>query len=116
MSVFALQRGAIVMIYVQIHLKVTPEGFHALQDEIGEYNRLMTQEGGKPVGNFVVRVGQGTGDQIHLFAYEDMAAYASAMDKMAVDPEWHAFLARVGSFTSSVDLTVLRPLPESGLQ
>lgn len=104
------------MIYVQVRIKVTPGGFNALQQEMAEYNRLMAQDGGKPVGNFLVRVGEGTGDQIHLFAYDDMAAYAAAMDRMTGDPDWQAFLERVGTFSSSVDLTILKPLPESGLQ
>ncbi|MGI9288351.1 MAG: NIPSNAP family protein [Pseudomonadales bacterium] len=104
------------MIYVQVHLKGAPGGFQNLQNEIGEYNRLMTKEGGKPIANFVVRVGEGTGDQVHLFAYDDMAAYAAAMDKMGSDPEWQAFLGRVGSLASGVDLSILRPLPESGLR
>lgn len=104
------------MIYVQVHLRGAPGGFQSLQSEIGEYNRLMTKEGGKPIANFVIRVGKGTGDQVHLFAYDDMAAYATAMDKMGSDPEWQTFLERVGSFASSVDLSILRSLPESGLQ
>jgi hypothetical protein len=104
------------MIYVQVHIKVSPGGFTALQKEMGEYNRLMTKDGGKPVANFVVRVGEGTGDQIHLFAYSDMAAYAAAMDKMTTDPEWQDFLQRVGSFSTSVDLAILKPLAESQLQ
>jgi len=104
------------MIYVQVRIKVTPDGFNRLQQEMGEYNRLMARDGGRPVANFVVRVGNGTGDQIHLFAYDDMAAYAAAMDKMTSDPGWHDFLQRVGTFSSTVDLTVLKPLPESELQ
>lgn len=50
---------------------------------MADYNQLMALEGGKPVANFVVRVGAGTGDQVHLFACEDMAAYAAAVEKMA---------------------------------
>ncbi len=104
------------MIYVQVRIHCTPEGGAVLQKEMAEYNRLMLRDGGKPVGNFVVRVGAGTGDQVHLFAYDDMTAYAAAMDKMASDEQWAAFLGRVGSVSSRVDISILRPLPESGLQ
>lgn len=104
------------MIYVQVRIQCTPEGGLVLQREMGEYNRLMVRDGGKPVGNFVVRIGAGTGDQVHLFAYEDMAAYAAAMEKMASDEQWSAFLGRVGVVASRVDISILRPLPESELQ
>jgi hypothetical protein len=104
------------MIYVQVRIKCTPDGGRVLQREMGEYNRLMARDGGKPIANFIVRVGAGTGDQVHLFAYKDMAGYAAAMDKMASDADWAAFLQRVGSVSSSVDLSILKPLPESGLQ
>ncbi len=104
------------MIYVQVRIKCTPDGGAVLQKEMAEYNKLMAHEGGTPIANFVVRVGSGTGDQVHLFAYDDMAAYAAAMDKMTGDAKWAAFLKRVGSVASSVDISILRPLPESGLQ
>ena len=45
-----------------------------------------------------------------------LAAYAAAMDRMTGDKEWAAFLNRVGTISSTVDLTILKPLPESGLQ
>ena len=104
------------MIYVQVRIKCTPDGGKLLQQEMAEYNRLMAHDGGQPIANFVVRVGAGTGEQVHLFAYADMAAYAAAMDNMTNDAEWAAFLGRVGSIASSVDLSILKPLPESGLQ
>jgi hypothetical protein len=104
------------MIYVQVHIKSTPDGFRKLQRELAEYNLLMARDGGKPIANFVVRIGNGTGDQVHLFAYPDMAAYAAAMDRMSEDAEWRDFLNRVGTIASSVDIRILKPLPESGLQ
>lgn len=104
------------MIYVQVHIKCTPAGGAVLQQEVAEYNRLMARDGGKPVANFIVRIGAGTGDQVHLFAYDDMADYAAAMDKMANDADWAAFLQRVGTVSSSVDLSILKPMAESGLQ
>ena len=51
------------MISVQVRIKCTAEGFTALNREMAEYNRLMARDGGKPIVNFVVRVGNGTGDQ-----------------------------------------------------
>jgi hypothetical protein len=104
------------MIYVQVRVKATPDGFERLQKEASEYNRLMAQDGAKPIANFVVRIGDGTGDQIHLFAYDDMNAYAQAVEKMGSDPQWQEFLGRVGPYSANVDLSILRPLPSSGLQ
>lgn len=104
------------MIYVQVRIKGTPEGFNALNREMAEYNRLMSRDGATPIANFVVRVGNGTGDQIHLFGYQDVAAYAAAMDKMAADPEWGGFLQRVGALSVTVDISILKPLPDSPLQ
>lgn len=105
------------MIYVQVPVKAAPGmGFSLLRDEVGEYLRLMQKEGARAVGSFVVRVGEGSGDHVHLFAYPDMAAYADAVDKMGSDPEWKEYLARVAPQVESTDLTILRPVPESNLQ
>lgn len=105
------------MIYVHVRVKPVPgHGWDMLQTEMAEYNRLIEKDGGKAVGNFVVRIGDGSGDHIHLFAYEDMAAYATAMEKMGSDPEWQNFLARTGQKVNAVDISVLRPVAESALQ
>lgn len=105
------------MIYVLVRIRPTPgKGLEIAENEIGAYNRLMEKEGGKPIGNFVVRVGEGAGDHVHLFGYPDLGGYADAVDKMAADPRWQEFVARVSPQVASVDLTVLRPLSESSLQ
>ncbi len=104
------------MIYVLVRVKPAPGQGLDVQQEVAAYNKLIVKNGGKPVGNFVVRVGEGSGDHIHLFAYDDMAAYAAAVDKMAADPKWQDFLARATPKVASVDISILRPVPESALQ
>jgi len=104
------------MIYARFQVIPAPGQGPALLAEVGKFNKLVQKHGGKPVANFSVAVGQGQGDHVHVFAYQDWAAFGAAGEALQADPEWLQFLAGVATKVAAVNSAVLSPTPESGLQ
>ena len=105
------------MLYLGIRVTPTAGNGPALLPNTARLNEFVTKHGGKPIANFVVAVGgPGSGDHLHIFAYQDWAAYGAASEALQADPEWQKFLSETGTLVASVGISLLQPLPESGLQ
>lgn len=104
------------MIYAAFRIVSTPGQAAFLAQQVAKFNKIIAKHGGKAVANFVVGVGQGQGDHVHLFAYKDWAAFGASGDALQADPEWLQFLGEAGTKVASVSSSILAPLPESGLQ
>ena len=104
------------MIYAGFRVSPAPGQGPALLPQVARLNKIVQKNGGKPIANFIVGVGQNSGDHIHIFAYKDWAAFGAAGEALQADQEWLAFLADVGTKVGSVSSSVLQPTPESGLQ
>ncbi len=105
------------MIYLGVRVTPAPGQALALLPYVARINEFVTKHGGKATANFAVAIGgQGSGDHVHLFAYQDWAAYGAAAEALQADAEWLKMLADTGTMVASVSLSVLQPLPESALQ
>jgi len=105
------------MIYMGVRVTPGPGQGPALLPTVARLNELVTKHGGKPTANFAVAVGgPGSGDNVHIFGYQDWAAYGAAGEALQADPEWQKFLAENGPKVASVSLSILQPLPESAIQ
>ena len=104
------------MLYAGFRVTPAPGQGPLLLPHVARMNKIVEKNGGKPVANFVVGIGQNQGDHIHLFAYKDWAAFGASGEALQADPEWVQFLAEVGTQVGSVSSNVLQPTPESGLQ
>ena len=104
------------MLYAGFRVTPAPGQGPILLPQVARLNKLVQKHGAKPIANFVVGVGQNQGDQIHIFAYKDWAAFGAAGEALQADAEWLQFLADVATKVSSISSSVLQPTPESGLQ
>ena len=104
------------MIYAGFRVTPAPGQGLMLLAQVARLNTIVKKHGAKPIANFVVGLGQNSGDHIHLFAYNDWAAFGAAGEALQADPEWQQFLAEVGTKVSSISSSMLQPAPESALQ
>ena len=104
------------MIYVGIRVTPTPGQGAALAEAVSPYLKIVQKHGGKPIGVWNVAVGQGWGDYVYLQSYEDIGAYGKATEAIQTDAEWQQLMAKYGPGIASVTVSLLQPLPESGLQ
>ena len=88
----------------------------ALAAAVGPYLKLVEKHGGKPVGAWNVTVGQGWGDYTYLNSFADMGAYGKFNDALRNDPEWQDLMTNLAPQIAAVNISLLQPLPESGLQ
>ena len=105
------------MLYLGVRVTPTAGKGPALLPNTARVNEFVTKHGGKAIANFAVAVGgPGSGDYVHIFAYQDWAAYGAASEALQADPEWQKFLADTGTMVASVSISILQPLPESAIQ
>jgi hypothetical protein len=105
------------MIYLGVRVTPTAGQGQALLPFVAKVNEGVQRAGGKVIANLAVAVGgQGTGDHVHLFGYDDWAAFGSSGETLQADAEWQKMLAETGPKVASVSFSILQPLPESPLQ
>ena len=105
------------MLYMGVRVTPTAGQGPALLPTTARLNEFVAKHGGKPIANFAIAVGgPGSGDYVHIFGYQDWAAYGAASEALPADPDWVKFLADNGTLVASVGISILQPLPESGLQ
>ena len=102
------------MIYEGVRISGAPGA--DLSPHTAQFNKLVEKHGGKAIANFIVTVGQGTNDFVHIFAFKDWAAYGAAGDGLNADPEWLQLLAESGTKVGAISNALMTPLPESGLK
>lgn len=67
---------------------------------------------GELIGFYVTEIGP-LNQVVHLWRYESLADRERRREKLAADPEWHAFLrTNAGSFTHQ-EVKIMKPAPFS---
>ena len=104
------------MIYYAIQALAAPGQEQALRESVATYNKVIQAHGGNPVGNFTVAVGSGVGSVVSIVGYDSAAAAAAANEDLESDPDWQNLITKVRPLITTLNISVLRPLPDSPQQ
>jgi len=103
------------MIYYEITTSATPGKAKELIGFVGEYNRIIKENGGNPVGSFVVGVGENVGAIKHIVGYSDQGAAEAAREKLQGNADWEKLSNATFPIIASYSISLLEALPGSAI-